>query len=83
MPWLWYRVCGPLYALASRLTTTAPAPRCPWCGADVSAVWCERPYFALIVAWSETVPGEPTVHYAEGEQTCPRCRYRWIITEGG
>ncbi|HXV41903.1 MAG TPA: hypothetical protein VEC96_02475 [Anaerolineae bacterium] len=51
---------------------------CPWCNYD-GFDWMKRPWFEPTGGGISYVPGEPTVHWGEGIQTCPRCRYKWFV----
>jgi hypothetical protein len=52
-------------------------PRCGWNGFD----WYEPPYFKCTRSGTFAPPGEPTCHWFEGIQTCPRCHNKWEVSD--
>jgi hypothetical protein len=71
MPWLWYRLCGPLYRGYRWLTDPhirrygTHASDCPWCGGDLNGAYLNLAYFI----------------HERGVQQCPRCHYRWRVRD--
>jgi hypothetical protein len=53
---------------------------CPHCGYE-GFDWYERPWFECTKSGTSYVPSEPTIHWFEGVQTCPRCRHAWHVAE--
>jgi hypothetical protein len=53
---------------------------CPHCGANGFDP-AEPPLFTCTDAGQSCVPGEPTVHWFTGIQTCPRCAWRYEIAD--
>lgn len=82
MTWLLYRLWG----LILYLTRQQPDKwgQCPWCGfgeEDWEWFMYKPPYFQATAWGSYALSGEPTTHWVEGEQSCPRCRYRWWVQD--
>jgi hypothetical protein len=53
---------------------------CPWCNFSNFEMY-EKPWIEYTAGGSSYVPGEPTIHWFEGIQTCPRCRYKWYVQD--
>jgi hypothetical protein len=85
MPWLWYRLCGPLYRGHRWLSDPhirrygTHASDCPWCGDDLHGAYLHEAYFIVDRGERSTTPSEPTKHRSAGVQQCPRCHYRWRV----
>ena len=76
MTWLVFRVWGAiLWTFRQQVEEWG---FCPWCNDD-SIDWFKEPWFKTTNGGTYYIPGEPTVHWAEGWQTCPRCYYRWFL----
>ena len=52
---------------------------CPNCGYDFD--YYEGAWFTCSNSGTGYTPGEPTVHWFEGVQTCPRCTYQWDVSD--
>lgn len=78
--WLTFR----LYGLFLWLTWQQPDEwgQCPWCGYDDwEAYMYKKPWFEATNGGTYYLPGEPTVHWAEGIQACPRCWFKWFTQD--
>ena len=62
--------------LVDWLVTMPGLGRCQCCGQDVMH---EEPWFQCIEGGTSYIPGEPTVHWYGGWQTCNRCGHvDWV-----
>lgn len=68
--------------IAERLgETPSPYFDCPWCGHSFD--WYHSPWFVCTRSGVSAPPGDYTVHWFEGKQTCPRCRHKWFVADSG
>lgn len=54
--------------------------RCPSCTYDRFDFY-KAPYFKCTAFGQHRLPEEPTVHWFEGIQTCPRCKHEWKVAD--
>lgn len=80
--WPGWRLVGRLILLLRRPSHLWDHWTCQHCGYEGSEIETqERPWFECVDAGHYYVPGELTVYYWKGWQTCPRCRARWWVED--
>lgn len=76
MFWWFYRLLGFYF----RRRASGYGIECAHCGYDEFEMY-DPPYFRCTASGSSYIPGEPTIYWFEGVQTCPRCRYNWQVAD--
>jgi hypothetical protein len=64
-------------AMGLQLSTWGWCPRCGFDGFDMYEV----PHFTCTKSGRYAPPGDDTVHWFEGVQTCPRCNHHWEVAD--